>query len=499
MKKIRWFSALKGGIVIIYFLSMAILTFLLYTGLAIQRKFLTAQTLFTTMALYSNIKHSLCGHFGLQVSYSLQGRAALKRIQNFLTLTEKEVQLSQGDPTFCYTNNIEDEGYPLILSQETHLGHFSWFYNKKPLHLEKLVTNSMFNNTLITQQKQDYTTFRSNGEISTAIPFVRVENLNISWSKDCIQPWLKGISFTLGNGDLLAVTGPVGCGKTSLLMSILGDVKPSSGRIIKQGRITLAPQIPWIFSGTVRENILFGSSFDLKRYQKVVTACQLLSDLEDFPNGDLTLIGERGISLSGGQRTRISLARSVYYHADIYLLDDPFSALDIKVGKRLFEQCVKGLLKSCIVILVTHHRSYLKDINRILLMKEGSMVAEGSYHKVKEASIDEFNFEMLSPESRKEVSRSDSSYSKDVTIPVSAGVCKAEEKSMSGSIPLITYWQYFRTGNSVGSLLFLCILLITSQGKFLYLNHHNYKERSFTQKDSYFWFNLNKPRPKKRN
>ena len=458
MKKIRWLSALKGGIVTIYFLNMAILTLLLYTGFVVQGKFVTVQILFTTMALYSNIKHSLCGHFGLQMSYSLQGCAALKRVQEFLTLREKIVELHQNKPNFCYTNDIEDEVYPLILSQETNLGNFSWLYTKKSFN----VRNLMFKNAIINEDK--YTLTESNDERVTNTPFVRVENVYFSWDEHYPKPCLKNISFFMGNGELLAVTGPVGCGKSSLLLSILGDIKPSCGKIIKHGKVAYTPQVSWIFSGTIRENILFGSSFEPIRYLKVVTACQLLSDLECFPKGDLTLIGERGITLSGGQRTRICLARSVYFNADIYLLDDPFSALDIKTGKQLFEQCIKGLLKSCIVILVTHHLNYLKDIQRILLMKQGGMVARGSFYEIQKASSDMLEIDLLSLESESPVPKHNYGYEEDNKLLISKGVEKAEEKSLSGSIPLITYWRYFRTGNSVGSLLLLCLLLVTSQG-----------------------------------
>ena len=468
-KKVRWLAALKGGIVLIYFLTMAVLSLLLYTGLIIEGKILTVQNVFTTMALYSNIKHSLCGHFGLQISYTLQGRAALKRFQNFLLQIEKHQQLNYDNPKFCCTRTIQEEAYPLVTTQATNLGKFTWFYSKKSRRADNLVSiSNTFNYKIVTNNYNN--NIKAGSEIGKDAPFLHVENLRCFWSENCTEPCLNDISFSLSDGELLAVTGPVGSGKSSLLLSILGDIKPTCGRITKHGKVVCAPQVSWIFSGTVRENILFGAPHDKRRYEEVVTACQLVSDFETFPNGDSTFIGERGLSLSGGQRTRISLARAVYFNADIYLLDDPFSALDIKVGKKLFEQCVKGLLKTCVVILVTHHLSYLKDVDRIIFMKGGNIIAEGNYREVQQAGIDVLKSEMPVLNSPKIVRKHNFGHSKSNNVSGSSGIERATEERMSGSIPLGTYWRYFTAGNSVVSLMLLCLLFVTSQGKPVFLS-----------------------------
>ena len=136
------------------------------------------------------------------------------------------------------------------------------------------------------------------------------------------------------------------------------------------GRLAYASQIPWIFSGTVRQNILCGLDYDADRYGRVIDACDLVDDICLFPNGDSTFVGERGVSLSGGQKARINLARTLYVDADIYLLDDPLSAVDTHVGRHLFDQAINTFLKGKIRVLVTHQLHYLKDIDQILLLRD---------------------------------------------------------------------------------------------------------------------------------
>lgn len=190
---------------------------------------------------------------------------------------------------------------------------------------------------------------------------------------------LTGIDFTIRPGESLVILGRVGSGKSSILMSILGDLPIVSGDLTLYGRVSYASQEPWIFSGTVEENILFGSEYDDKRFEEVIHACALYRDLELLPNGKKTLVGERGISISGGQKARVNLARAIYYDADIFLLDDPLSAVDSSVAKHIFENCIKGYLKDKTVILATHQIQFAKDSSKILVVEQGRQIAFGNY------------------------------------------------------------------------------------------------------------------------
>ncbi|XP_027391669.1 multidrug resistance-associated protein 4-like [Bos indicus x Bos taurus] len=192
------------------------------------------------------------------------------------------------------------------------------------------------------------------------------------WDKESETPTLQGLSFTVRPGELLAVVGPVGAGKSSLLCALLGELPPSQGQASVHGRIVYVSQQPWVFSGTVRSNILFGKKYEEERYEKVIKACALKEDLQLLKENDLTEIGDRGTPLSEGQKARVSLARAVYQDADIYLLDDPLSAVDVGVSGHLFKQCIRQALKEKITILVTHQLQYLKDASQILILKDVS-------------------------------------------------------------------------------------------------------------------------------
>ncbi|KAI4581542.1 ATP-binding cassette sub-family C member 4 isoform X1 [Ovis aries] len=217
---------------------------------------------------------------------------------------------------------------------------------------------------------------------------VNVEDFTAFWDKASDTPTLQGLSFTVRPGELLAVVGPVGAGKSSLLSAVLGELPPSQGQVSVHGRIAYVSQQPWVFSGTVRSNILFGKKYEKERYEKVIKACALKKDLQLLEDGDLTMIGDRGTTLSGGQKARVNLARAVYQDADIYLLDDPLSAVDAEVSRHLFELCICQALHEKIRILVTHQLQYLKAASQILILKDGKMVQKGTYTEFLKSGID---------------------------------------------------------------------------------------------------------------
>ncbi|CAG13921.1 unnamed protein product, partial [Tetraodon nigroviridis] len=197
---------------------------------------------------------------------------------------------------------------------------------------------------------------------------VKIQDLTCYW--DMATPTLQNVSLTVKSEQLVAVIGPVGAGKSSLLSAILGELSRAAGVVKVKGELTYTSQQPWIFPGTIRSNILFGKPLNPLKYSRVLKACALKRDVELLPGGDLTVVGDRGANLSGGQKARVSLARAVYQDADIYLLDDPLSAVDAEVGRHLFEQCICGLLKRKPRILVTHQLQYLKAADEIVVLKE---------------------------------------------------------------------------------------------------------------------------------
>ncbi|XP_043842191.1 ATP-binding cassette sub-family C member 11 [Dromiciops gliroides] len=197
--------------------------------------------------------------------------------------------------------------------------------------------------------------------------------------KTSLGPVLHNISIVVPKGKILGVCGNTGSGKSCLLSAILGEMNLHSGSVGVNGSLAYVPQQAWIFSGTVRSNILMGGKYDQARYHQVIHSCSLTRDLEILPYGDMTEIGERGLNLSGGQKQRISLARAVYANCEIYLLDDPLSAVDAHVGKQIFEECIKKALKGKTMILVTHQLQYLEFCDQIILLKDGKISESGTH------------------------------------------------------------------------------------------------------------------------
>ncbi|KAI9186589.1 hypothetical protein LWI28_018865 [Acer negundo] len=223
------------------------------------------------------------------------------------------------------------------------------------------------------------------GSSDTAIEVV---DGNFSWDNASSNPTLKDINLKVSHGMRVAVCGTVGSGKSSLLSCILGEVPKISGTLKLCGTKAYVAQSPWIQSGKIEDNILFGKEMDRERYDRVLEACSLKKDLEILSFGDQTVIGERGINLSGGQKQRIQIARALYQDADIYLFDDPFSAVDAHTGSHLFKEVLLGMLRSKTVIYVTHQVEFLPAADLILVMKDGKITQAGKYDDILNSGTD---------------------------------------------------------------------------------------------------------------
>lgn len=195
---------------------------------------------------------------------------------------------------------------------------------------------------------------------------------------------LKNINFSATKGELSCIIGKVGSGKSSFIKSLLGDLYKYHGSLTIHGKVAYVSQVAWIMNGSIKENILFGHRYEPALYDKVLFACDLKTDLKNFVDGDQTQVGEKGISLSGGQKARLSLARAIYSGADLYLLDDPLAAVDEHVGKHLIDNVFgeTGLLSHKCKVLVTNSVNFLHIADNITLLEEGEIVEQSSYNKV---------------------------------------------------------------------------------------------------------------------
>ncbi|XP_037285276.2 ATP-binding cassette sub-family C member 4 isoform X2 [Rhipicephalus microplus] len=325
VRMIQRTSVLRAVNMGLFFMSSKLVLFLCFVTFALLGNTLTSECVFVSMSLFNSLRLAMTLYFPFGVGQGAETLISVKRLQKFLLLEEQE-----------------------------QTGALNGSKLRPKIHNCR----------------------------------VELQNVTASWTKESSEPTLRNITATVKPGELLVVIGPVGCGKTSLLMAILGELRLSAGSAKALGRIAYASQEPWMFTGSLRNNVVFDSTYDRERYRKVIHAAAMERDLYLLPYGDKTLVSDKGVSLSGGQKARVNLARALYYDADIYLLDDPLSAVDTAVAKHLFEVCIRGYLKNKIVILCTHQLQFLKSANHILVLKEGKMLALGSYWQLQRAGID---------------------------------------------------------------------------------------------------------------
>ncbi|KAH9747886.1 ABC transporter C family member 2 [Citrus sinensis] len=219
-----------------------------------------------------------------------------------------------------------------------------------------------------------------NPPLTSGLPAISIRNGYFSWDSKAERPTLLNINLDIPVGSLVAIVGGTGEGKTSLISAMLGELPPvSDASAVIRGTVAYVPQVSWIFNATVRDNILFGSAFEPARYEKAIDVTSLQHDLDLLPGGDVTEIGERGVNISGGQKQRVSMARAVYSNSDVFIFDDPLSALDAHVGRQVFDRCIRGELSGKTRVLVTNQLHFLSQVDRIILVHEGMVKEEGTF------------------------------------------------------------------------------------------------------------------------
>ncbi|VAH74142.1 unnamed protein product [Triticum turgidum subsp. durum] len=266
---------------------------------------------------------------------------------------------------------------------------------------------------------------------------IEVSNGCFSWDGSPELPTLKDLNFEAQQGMRVAVCGTVGSGKSSLLSCILGEVPKLSGEVKTCGTMAYVSQTAWIQSGKIQDNILFGKEMDSEKYDRVLEWCSLKKDLEILPFGDKTVIGERGINLSGGQKQRIQIARALYQDADIYLFDDPFSAVDAHTGSHLFKVMKGGRIAQAgkyndilgsgeeLMELVGAHQDALTALDVIDVANGGSETISSSLSR-----------------SLSSAEEKDKQSGKDNGDKVQSGQLVQEEEREKGRVGFWVYWKY---------------------------------------------------------
>ncbi|XP_025192648.1 multidrug resistance-associated protein 4-like [Melanaphis sacchari] len=409
--------------------------------------YISAEQVFVITSYFNLLRLSMTNFFPQGIAILAELFISINRLQAFLLYEEKKSQtvfLSKSDKTNSNSNS-----------------------------------DIKYNNDDLTQIYKRYenetTQFNNIGIV--------VNNATAKWSDSQTENSLENINLTVIPGRLVGVIGPVGAGKSSLLQAILQELPLSEGKITVNGVVSYASQEPWLFAGSVQQNILFGSTMDEERYKKVIQVCALITDLKQLPYGDKTIVGERGVSLSGGQRARINLARSVYKKADIYLLDDPLSAVDTHVARHLFKKCIKGYLRDKTCILITHQTQYLSNVDQIILMKKGNILSEGSYDELQKSNLD-FTKMLRSPDAPHNGNIKNNTipknhhvvYKRQVSVQSFASsiednqpnefedqIVESSENRISGKVSNSVYLSYFFAGGSGLKILFFFIICIFTQ------------------------------------
>ncbi|CAI0545476.1 unnamed protein product, partial [Linum tenue] len=226
-------------------------------------------------------------------------------------------------------------------------------------------------------------TLALNPQLEPGVPAISIKNGHFSWESKAEKPTLSNINLDIPAGSLVAIVGGTGEGKTSLVSAMLGELPAvADTSVVIRGTVAYVPQVSWIFNATLRDNILFGSAFEPERYWRTIDVSALHHDLNILPGHDLTEIGERGVNISGGQRQRVSIARAFYSNSDVYIFDDPLSALDAHVGHQVFNKCIKKELQGKTRVLVTNQLHFLPQVDKIIVVGEGTVKEEGTFEKL---------------------------------------------------------------------------------------------------------------------
>ncbi|KNC31637.1 putative multidrug resistance-associated protein lethal(2)03659 [Lucilia cuprina] len=448
---IRQVSYIRGILLSFIMFLTRVSIFLSLVGYVVLSHFLTPEKAFVITAYYNILRTTMTVFFPQGISQLAESLVSIKRIQNYMLYEETDiVDKSAVD----FKPNYDRSNQSTVVKGDD-----------KVLD-ENLETEDAEKEPLI-----------SNGHATLSEAGIIISNVKAKWNPNSTEYTLDDVNLRVQPGTLVAIIGPVGAGKSSLIQSILGELHPESGTIKTNGTVSYASQEPWLFTGTVRQNILFGQPMDKKRYHQVVKKCALERDFELLPYSDKTVVGERGASLSGGQKARISLARAVYRKTSIYLLDDPLSAVDTHVGRHLFDQCMRGFLRDHIVVLVTHQLQFLQAADQIVIMDKGRVSAVGSYESLRESGLD-FAQMLADPEKDdsmevKSRSRSGSrmfdrqnseaSINSAADSTMEDGAMQVQETQEEGKIGLDLYKKYFKAGGGFFMFIVMLVFCILSQ------------------------------------
>lgn len=339
---------------------VAVVSFAFYASLYAKQD-ITASTLFSALIAFDQLRFPLL-FYPMTLAQYVQAKVSSKRVEAFLKLKEVNKVDADSISTSTGTHNRHDES--LLVGQ----------VSLKDVDIYWGVPEETVNGKGDSAHGSSVSEASDSGNNVGSITGTDVEE-----TEPVYKAILKHVSLNITPGELCAIVGRVGSGKSTLCSTILNETHILKGSVGTNGSIAYAAQSPWILNATVRDNITFGRPYDEEKYKEVISACQLTHDLDLLDHGDLTEIGENGINLSGGQKQRVSVARAAYSDADIIILDDPLSALDPEVARKLFDECVVKLMKGKTRIMVTNQLQCLRFCDTVVAVGKGRIIEQGSY------------------------------------------------------------------------------------------------------------------------
>ncbi|KAJ1944031.1 ATP-binding cassette glutathione S-conjugate transporter ycf1, partial [Linderina macrospora] len=280
------------------------------------------------------------------------------------------------DPALVISDNPDAYSQSRIIDQITQVKANAQSVLSSYRHFADTVRGNLGLESLLSIEPTNGIAVRS--AVLEAGPSIDMNDCTFTYWKKTEKNVLSDVTLNIASGQLVSVMGSVASGKTSLLLAMCGEVEMRSGTGQVNGRIGYLEQSPYIMNGTLRENILFGRDFDEGFYWRVIKACALMEDIEQWPKHDMTLIGERGINISGGQKARLALARTVYTQADIYILDDPLSAVDAHVKRHLLDHVLlnTGLLGDKVRVVSMNSDHLLPFAHQNVTIDKGKVAVE---------------------------------------------------------------------------------------------------------------------------
>ncbi|PFX33479.1 Multidrug resistance-associated protein 4 [Stylophora pistillata] len=439
---IRRNTSVLSCIATLEYTSAPIATLLSIISLMLTGQPLTPSSVFLILSYVNILKRSVCSELAQGFLKTYEAYVSLSRIEDYLLLENLPLT-----PPYRLT---EKKGY----------------VERSPDILES-PKNNLVDFTEATYDKN--TNSRNDSERQENL---RVSSLTHEQTKRKDTFILQDVEFDTVLKSFTAVTGPVGSGKSTLLSAIAGELSNVSGTISFSGTFVYVPQTAWVFSGTVRENILFGQPYDAIRYARTTEVCALDEDIRKFPNEDQTYVGERGVTLSGGQRARISLARAVYLDVDLYLLDDPLSAVDLNVSQHIMKNCIKGLLGNKTRLIAAHQEEHLKEADQVIALYEGRVLGKGKFFELQERGILNGSDRTVHHKVPKEIKLESGNNEKIVKGEDGMAQLVNEEKDFeiseedrnSGNMSSKLYWNYFRSGISTLSIFATICFFLIAQG-----------------------------------